>query len=337
MAFNPTKAVQGGINFAAFGTQVGNELRKRYGDKAPVIGGVAGLVTGATLSGLSDTPDTNMAEGIYDEAISLVESDTMRGARSASQEAGAAIANEFARRGINKSDLAASVSGVQQGRIHQAAQESLTPLRTELAVKAADDKLQAKRIGEFEERKGWMDTLLGVGMAAKNIADKLAAESEKDNSDAPQPEVKEPFSMFKPGYAGSVYDDPETKPVASGITGGQQPSQPIDSSEDTPTENPYNPDPNNREQAVKENVITQRDELPPEKKETLEEQDKTPTTKAQLMKWIQANPEGMNQVLQSSGEIGRAILKPVVGPVIASLAAQLGPQFVALMKIYNKY
>ena len=173
--FDTTKAIQGGLNFAAYGQHIGNQFKKKYGNKAGIIGGVAGGISGAVLGGLQGSPDPNLAGNVYQGMLSDVEADVARGAHQAAREAGAAIGAEFERRGINQSVLAASVTGNQAGRIYQAAQESLTPLRTQVARAVSNDKLHALRIGEYERRQGWSDTLLGLGasaaVASRNVED----------------------------------------------------------------------------------------------------------------------------------------------------------------------
>ena len=103
----------------------------------------------------------------------------MRGAHQSAREAGSQVGQAFASRGINSSPLAAGVEGNVRGRIYQSAQESLTPLRQQIAVASAQDRVQAQRVGEHENRQGWSDTLLALGGSAMKAAEGLTGQEDE--------------------------------------------------------------------------------------------------------------------------------------------------------------
>jgi len=214
MAFNTTRANQGALAFAAHGATVGNTLRKKYGAKAAGIGAGIGAAAGYALGGLSGSPDPNLGRNVYRGAYQSLEADTMRRARETARAVGEQANAAFARRGINASAAAAGVQAANQGRVMTAAQQSLLPYEADFRMRGAQDRLQALRVGEHENRQGWMDAALAVGTAVNQISGTLAQDHERDQLKAEQ-EAARAKAMQLPGNFRDL--DPKTQAAMLGI------------------------------------------------------------------------------------------------------------------------
>ena len=175
--FDFTRANQSAVATSALGADTGRLLKKKYGVKAEGIGAGVGAVTGFLAGGLQGGVDPNLGKGIYDKAYDIVRQDTLKNARSTANEAGGQIQESFARRGITGS-AAAAVEGATKGKILSNAENSLVPFRSQIEMAGAQDKLGAERLNEYEDRRGWGDTLLALGGYARKTAGAIAGEHE---------------------------------------------------------------------------------------------------------------------------------------------------------------
>ena len=178
--FDRTKAAQGALNIGAQGAFIGNMLKKKYGNKAIGIGSGIGAGVGFALGGLQGTPDPDLGARAYEGVYDSVRADTMRQAREASRAVGDQVQNYLARRGISSSDAAVGIQAANQGRIFGQAQRALIPLDTDMRLRAAQDRLEAQRVGEYEKRQGFAGALTAAGVTAMNAASILSADHETE-------------------------------------------------------------------------------------------------------------------------------------------------------------
>ena len=171
--FDAEKGFQGGISGAVQGADIGRQLMKKYGKKGVATGAGLGFAIGTLASGLSGKPDPNLGKDIYANAYNRTREGAMRGARMTADEISSNMANTYARRGLG-GKLTAGSEAANRGRVLAAAEQSLIPIQAQYEAMGAADELQARRVGEYEGRQGWIDTLGGVGLTAKNLATEVA-------------------------------------------------------------------------------------------------------------------------------------------------------------------